>query len=239
MVCPVKRPLIIPDELHRNHPDVHASGPENTGSILMNLVVERLGLKDLSESDVLDVGCGVRFTQAIINRDIPIKSYTGVDVHRPLIEYLQREVDDPRFSFSHWDAQNAKYNPVGVKITPESRLPVEGTFDIIWLFSVFTHLYPSDANALLAILRRHVRPGGAMFFSAFLDDTVDSFEDRIPDQPLSHPCYTERYMRELVVANGWSVSSVSPPSPAHFIQHYLVCSPTTTGSELGPQALER
>ncbi len=43
----------------------------------MNLVVERLGLRDLSESDVLDVGCGVRFTQAIINRDISINSYTG------------------------------------------------------------------------------------------------------------------------------------------------------------------
>lgn len=226
----MKRPLIIPEELQRNAPDVHASGPENTGSTLIKLVVERLGLKDLSESDVLDIGCGVRFTQAIINRDIPIKSYTGVDVHRPLIEYLQREVDDPRFSFSHWDAQNAKYNPEGVKITPESRLPVEGTFDVIWLFSVFTHLDSSDANALLAILRRHIRPGGALFFSAFLDDTIDSFEDRLPDYPLSHPCYAERYLRELVVANGWSVASVSPPSSEHFIQHYLVCRPTMAGS---------
>jgi hypothetical protein len=44
----MKRPLIVPDELHRNAPDVHASGPENTGSILINLVVERLGLKDLT-----------------------------------------------------------------------------------------------------------------------------------------------------------------------------------------------
>jgi len=226
----VSRPLIIPEELHRNAPDVHVHGPENTGSILMNLVVERLGLKDLSESDVLDVGCGVRFTQAIINREIPIKSYTGVDVHRPLIEYLQREVDDPRLSFSHWNAHNTRYNPTGEKITPESDLPVRGTFDIIWLFSVFTHLGPSDANALLAILRRHVRPGGALFFSAFIDDTVDSFEDRIPEYPLSHPCYTERYLRELVETNGWSVASVSPPSPEHFIQHYLVCYPTTAGS---------
>jgi len=226
----MNRPLIIPDELHRNAPDVHVHGPENTGAILMNLVAERLGLRDLSDSDVLDIGCGVRFTQAIINRGIPIKSYTGVDVHRPLIEYLQREVDDPRFSFSHWDAYNAKYNLTGEKITPESDLPVEGTFDIIWLFSVFTHLDPSDANALLAILRRRVRPEGSLFFSAFLDDTVDSFEDRIPEHPLSLPCYTERYMRELVEANGWRVSSVSPPSPEHFIQHYLVCYPATAGS---------
>ena len=225
----MKRPLIIPEELHRNHPDVHQAGPENTGSALICLVVECLGLKDLSESDVLDVGCGVRFTQAIVNRDIPVKSYTGLDVHLPLIEHLRREVDDPRFSFAHWDARNAMYNPTGVKITPESRLPVEGMFDVIWLFSVFTHLEPSDADALLAILRRHVRPGGALFFSAFLDQdgTVDSFEDRLPDHPLSCACYSERYLRELVEANGWSISSVNPPSPEHFIQHYLVCRPTS------------
>jgi SAM-dependent methyltransferase len=221
----VKRPLVIPDEFHRNALDVHASGPENTGSILMNLVVERLGLKDLSESDILDVGCGVRFTQAIVNRQIPVRSYTGVDVHRPLIEYLQREVDDPRFLFSCWDAHNAKYNPKGAKIAPESCLPIEGTFDIIWLFSVFTHLDPSDANAMLAILRRHIRPDGSMLFSAFLDDKIDSFEDRRPDHPLSYPCYAERYLRELVMANGWNVSSVNPPSREHFIQHYLVCRP--------------
>ncbi len=191
----------------------------------MNLVADKFGLEGLGESDVLDVGCGVRFTQAIINRGIPIRSYTGIDVFRPLIEHLQREVDDPRFSFAHWDAQNAKYNPGGVKITAISQLPVQGDFDLIWLFSVFTHLYPSDANALLAILRRHIRPGGGLFFSAFLDDTVDSFEDKLPDQPLAHPCYSERYLKELVVANGWRISSVSPPSPKHFIQHYFVCYP--------------
>jgi len=230
IVWPVKLPLVVPEELHRNAPDVHAKGPENTGSILMNLVAERLDLQDLGESDVLDVGCGVRFTQAILNRGIPIRSYTGVDVHRPLIEYLQREVDDPRFSFAHWDAHNARYNPAGEKITQESDLPVEGTFDVIWLFSVFTHLDPSDADALLAILRRRVRPRGALFFSAFLDDSVDSFEDKIPEHPLSLPCYTERYLRELVEANGWKVASVSPPSRELFIQHHLVCYPVAAGS---------
>jgi SAM-dependent methyltransferase len=169
-------PLSIPDELHRNALDVHVHGPENTGSTLMRLVAERLGLKDLGQSDVLNVGCGVRFTQAIINREISIKSYTGIDVHRPLIDYLQREVDDPRFSFAH----SAKCNPTGVKIAPESSLPVKNAFDIIWLFSVFTHLEPSDANALLAILRRYVRSAGAMFFLAFLDNTIETFEARIP-----------------------------------------------------------
>ena len=221
----MKRPLIVPDHLHRNAPDVHARGPEHTGSTLMSLVVERLGLVDLAKSDVLDVGCGVRFTQAIVNCDIPIGSYTGVDVYRPLIEYLQREVDDPRFRFLHWDAQNDRYNPEGVKLTPESRLPIRGDFDIIWLFSVFTHLYPDDASALLSILRQHVRPNGALFFSAFVDDVVARFEDRIPEDPLAYPCYSKSYMEQLIVGAGWTVSYVGPPSHEHFIQHYFVCRP--------------
>ena len=225
MVSRLKQPLIIPEGLHRNAPDVHACGPEHTGSILIQLVLRRLELKDLSGSDVLDVGCGVRFTQAIINRDIPIKSYTGIDVHSPLIEYLREKVDDSRFSFAHWNAKNGRYNPEGVKITPESSLPVQGTFDIIWLFSVFTHLEPSDTNSLLAILRRYVRPAGALFFSAFLDNSIDTFEARIAERPLDHPCYSEKYLRELATKNGWSVSSVN--GPEQFIQHYLVCRPVT------------
>src|SRR5260370_18401389 len=138
IVVRMKRPLVVPDDLHRNHPDVHAFGPGNTGSTLIRLVVERLGLKDLSESDVLDIGCGVRFTQAIINCDIPIKSYAGVDVHRPLIDFLRREVDDARFSFWHWDAANAKYNPEGVKIVTEPRFPVTGRLHHLLLFFGFT-----------------------------------------------------------------------------------------------------
>jgi hypothetical protein len=87
---------IIPDKLHRNAPDVHACGPENTGSILMKLVVERLGLRDLSESDVLDVGCGVRFTQESSiarsrSRAIRAWTYTGPAVPRIAHRRLARD----------------------------------------------------------------------------------------------------------------------------------------------------
>jgi SAM-dependent methyltransferase len=218
--------LIVPDELNRNAADVHVHGPENTGATLIGLVLQHLGLSDLSQCDVLDVGCGVRFAQAIINRDIPIKSYTGVDVHRPLIDYLRNHVVDPRFTFAYWDVRNARYNPGGAVLTPETRLPVEGNYDVIWLFSVFTHLDPSDASSMLAILRRRIRTGGGLFFSVFLDDAVNEFEDKSAGEPLAHPCYSPQYLTRLVRQNGWTISSVNPPSRENFIQHYLVCRPT-------------
>src|SRR5438477_9817478 len=55
------RPLVVPDDLHRNAAEVHAHGPENTGSVLIELACQRLGLESLAATDVLDVGCGVRF----------------------------------------------------------------------------------------------------------------------------------------------------------------------------------
>ena len=43
------------------------------------------------------------------------------DLRFTRIEYLQKEVDDPRFTFSYWNAQNGRYNPRGVKMTPAER----------------------------------------------------------------------------------------------------------------------
>jgi 2-polyprenyl-3-methyl-5-hydroxy-6-metoxy-1,4-benzoquinol methylase len=94
------RPLVVPDHLQRGAAEIRAQGIEHTGSTLIAYAIKRLGLDDLRNTDVLDVGCGVRFTQTIINRDIPIKSYTGVDADPRPVEFLQAAVDDERFTFA-------------------------------------------------------------------------------------------------------------------------------------------
>lgn len=218
--------LVVPKEFNRNAPNIAVVGPEKTGATLINLVIEELGLKDLRDVDVLDVGCGVRFTQAIINCDIPIKSYSGIDLHEPLIRYLQQHVTDPRFTYRPWDVHHRMYNVTGQpKLTRESRLPFPGDFDLIWLFSVFTHMDPEHADSLLAILRRHVRPAGWLFFSAFIDPDLEGFEDRAPDTPLLHAYYGETLMRRLLGANRWEVLALHPKDPERYIQHYFVCRP--------------
>lgn len=101
------RRLTVPDDLHRrNAPCIREQGIETTGSALIKYATMRLGLEHLRHTDVLDVGCGVRFTQTIINRGLPIKSYTGVDADRRVIEFLQGAVDDDRFSFALWNVHN-------------------------------------------------------------------------------------------------------------------------------------
>jgi SAM-dependent methyltransferase len=175
--------------------------------------------------DVLDVGCGVRFTQTIVNGGIPIGSYTGVDVHEPLVRFLQTQVHDPRFTFAHWDVANPLYNPAAPAMTRASTLPVSGEFDVVWLFSVFTHLAPAEADAMLHVLRRHVRAEGRLLFSAFVDPAVGTFEEKAPEQPGALCTYGEPHLREIVVRNGWRVASSHEKDPAKYIQHHFVCTP--------------
>lgn len=136
-----------------------------------------LGLEDLRTVDLLDVGCGTKFTQALINHQIPIGNYTGVDVHKPLIEALQLEVDDPRFDFHHFNVRNERYAPSAPPMAPDSDLGVgDREFDLACLFSVFTHLDPTDFASMLRIVRRHVKSSGLLYFTAFVDElTEDGF----------------------------------------------------------------
>lgn len=219
--------LEIPSELQRNSPRVLALGVERTGSAIIARGNELLGLPDLSGRDVLDVGCGVRFTQTIVNLDLPIGSYTGVDVDEPVISYLQTHVRDDRFAFRRWNVRNAMYNPSGEELTRRTRLPVPRgkRFDVIWMYSVITHTYPRDAECLLRVLRRHVKRGGGLLFSAFLDDGVDGFEDRVKEHPLLNAFYDERLLRRIASRAGWRVETIYDGWTDAVTQNLLVCRP--------------
>lgn len=219
--------LDVPEHLHRNAPRVAAAGYEHTGHTLMNLVMRRIGIESLADSDILDVGCGVRFTQTIINRDIPIKSYTGIEVNKPIVDFLNEKVarHDDKFRFIHWNIRNDMYNPDGAELSTMENLPLAEKFDLIWLFSVFTHLNPTDALAMLRILRKHIRDDGWLFFSAFIDDELNGFEDRVKDNPLFNAYYGRKYMESFIEQTGWRINGVFGRDSSCYIQHYFVCSP--------------
>jgi len=219
--------LDIPPRFQRNSPNVLALGVENTGAMLIERGNHLLGWLDLSGRDVLDVGCGVRFAQTIVNRAMPIGSYTGVDIDEPLIAYLATHVKDPRFSFHHWNVHNAMYHAAGEKLTAASRLPFsrDRRFDLIWMYSVLTHNDPQDAEHLLRILRGHVRRGGALVFSAFIDNGIDTFEDRVKGHPLLNVFYNERFLRGIAARTGWRVETRFDRWKDVVMQNLFVCRP--------------
>jgi SAM-dependent methyltransferase len=141
---------------------------------LLEQLCDLVGVNDLARCDVLDVGCGVKFTQAILNHDVPIGSYTGVDVYAEMIEFLRSNVDDPRFEYHHVDVRNELYNPDALPMTPHTDLGIgDRMFDVICLYSVFTHLSPSDYMTMLKVLRRHIRADGRLVYTLFIDELTD------------------------------------------------------------------
>lgn len=235
--------LVVPSELCRN-----ASGDPvavvDAAVWMIGHLCEHIGVRDLGDLDVLDFGCGVRFTQAFLNRGVPIKQYVGVDVSRNVIDFLRSNVADPRFAFFHLDAQNDLYNPAGQPLATMTLPELEGRqFDVICLFSVFTHLAPDDYVAMLKLLRRFVRPGGRLFYTLFVNERTDSgygyadqhstpaltgddapdFEDADPGKPLMFALYSRRHAVQLLEGTGWELLSLSPPNAT--MQHHILCAP--------------
>jgi SAM-dependent methyltransferase len=243
--------LQVPREFRRGGRADDEQSSVESGAELIRLICRKLGLDDLGGSDVLDMGCGNKLVQAILGEDMPVGSYVGIDVHRPLIEFLQENVDDPRFSFYPLDVHNDMYNPEGEPLSEHTPLPVpEAGFDVICLFSVFTHLAAHDYTAMLKLLRRYARPDARIIYSLFVNETTPGghgwvdrmvpfieaaiteenvnkppadFVDWVPEKPLWRAVYSRKHALDLVQGTGWEVESLNDPE--EYIQHYMICKP--------------
>jgi SAM-dependent methyltransferase len=240
----MRKDVSIPRELQRSLRKDETEA-QRSALVLLEVLAGELGRPDLDGVSILDVGCGVKFTQAIVMHDVPIGTYTGVDVHEPVVTFLRSEVTDPRFRFHHVDFHNARYNPTGRKMTADSLLPVEEScYDLICGFSLFTHLEPDDFAAMLAIMRRYAHDATRLVFTAFIDahtagghgvvdrytkalghavSTGERYRDFAPDDLLRVALYSESYVREIIDRSGWSLVSIKDPTP--YAQHFLTLDP--------------
>ncbi len=220
----------IPQKFRRNSHMVRNAGYDESAQAIIALMAERIAVPDFSNTRILDVGCGTRFTACMLNNSLPVKSYTGIDVDADIIEFLKNNAStvDSRFRYAHWNVRNALYNPDGIPLSSQQQLPVEGTFDVIWLFSVFTHLDPDDSADMLRILRGHIAPHGKLVFTCRINDDVDGFVDRIPETPLLRAVYSRSLMEKLIIGNGWLIDQFYQNDPRDFIRNHYVCSPGST-----------
>ena len=184
-----------------------------------------IGRDDWSDQNVLDFGCGVKFTQALIQYKVDIKNYVGMDVFKKQIKYLSKKVGHPNFVYYDVPFKNEKYNPKGVKMVASANLPgLINTYDIIILQSVFTHFNPDDFLALLHILRRYAAVDSRMFFTCFIDNAMDKeFFDFVPNRPMQRAYYKEQTIRDMLIASRWKLLLLNPPSAKMMYQ--IVCEP--------------
>lgn len=204
--------LHVPRRFNRNSPTVTSlMAPEDSGRWLLERMRQQVGFDSYRDKRVLDFGCGVRFSQAIINGGIEVGAYVGVDVDRPLIAFLQRAVDDERLSYIRFDGRHALYNPGGRALSTDMTLPLApDSFDLACLFSVITHQNPAESECIFTLLRRYVRADGALFFTCFLDTSIAEFEDRSPQRNGGRCFYHPEFLTSLVQRCGWQVVARAP-----------------------------
>lgn len=207
-----------------------------SGDELIDHFLALSGWETLARRSILDIGCGVKLAQALVEFDRDFGSYTGLDINEDVIGAIAAATSfDPRFNFLHANFHNDLYNPSGEKIGADTRLPTgDRQFDAIWAFSVFTHLNPEDARHMLRLVASGLKPDGLAFFSAFIDRTMtDDFVDADPTVPLRWARFSEPFFLQCVEEAGLEV--VRYREPEAFIQHHFVCRRSSATSTPPPE----
>jgi SAM-dependent methyltransferase len=183
------------------------------------------GLKP--EHRVLDVGCGigrmaVPLTEYLTGRG----DYHGFDIVKKGVKWCQANITPryPNFHFLHSDVRNKFYNPAGVYEARSYRFPYEdGSFDFIFLTSVFTHMFPADMENYSKEISRVLTSGGRCFITMFLlneesgsliqkgsstQNFVYNLEDCVTadrENPEASLAFEEPYVRSLFARSGLSI----------------------------------
>ncbi|MEM8686992.1 MAG: methyltransferase domain-containing protein [Pseudomonadota bacterium] len=125
---------------------------EVMGKNLLNVAVHA-GLKN--GMSVLDFGCGSGRLSTQIAKSAKLKSYLGIDLVQELLDYADNKTP-ATFTFE---------KSLGLTIPAK-----DNTFDIVFCFSVFTHLVQVHSFIYMEEFFRTLKPGGRLVFS-FLEMT--------------------------------------------------------------------
>lgn len=143
-------PTMASDEVQRNWTG-------NCGQALMNQSVAFVrtmlsmrggcGGKETAALRILDFGCGWGRLLRLLLKYVPAERLHGVDPWHRSIDLCHEHGIPCRLALSDY--------------IPRS-LPFEGPFDLVYAFSVFTHLSESTARTALATIRRSIAEDGLL-----------------------------------------------------------------------------
>lgn len=134
-------------------------------------VLNRHGRSFRTAASILDFGCGRgRLTQYLFEF-APAAAIFGCDVDRGAIRYCQQKFPRGSFVINH----------------PRPPLPLsDAQFDLVYSYSVFTHLSETNHQAWLRELSRHLKPGGIMLHTIHSDEYLKRAAAFSPEQLAKH-----------------------------------------------------
>ena len=111
-------------------------------------------------------------------------SYDGFDIVPHGIKFCQRRITPkfPHFHFQQADIYNRFYNPKGRYKASEYRFPFnDNVFDMVYLTSVFTHMFTQDVKHYMSEICRVLKPGGKSFITYCLlnDETKNLMMSKV------------------------------------------------------------
>jgi ubiquinone/menaquinone biosynthesis C-methylase UbiE len=201
-----------------------------SGQELVDVLAEAAGLD--KHSKLLDIGSGIgRLAIPLTKLIDPPGSYDGLDVVERGVRWCATRITAryPHFQFTHANIFNAEYNPGGTVKAEEYDLPYDdASFDVVWLFSVFTHMLAADVAHYMEEISRVLRPGGrlAATFLVINEASAKSMQSGLGwynftyhegpqwqlregmDVPELGIAYDESYVRDLYTRNGLTVSEL-------------------------------
>jgi SAM-dependent methyltransferase len=125
-------------------------------------------------SRVLELGCGHgRLARGLLEYLRHPGGYVGIDVDNVRIDDAKARLQTrfPNFEFIHANVYNRQTNPDAGERAERYSFPLgDGTFDVVFAASLFTHLLPQEARRYFAEAARVVKPGGKCLFSFFILD---------------------------------------------------------------------
>lgn len=140
------------------------------GKLLLDQLI-RLAKLEPNEH-VLDIGSGIGRLAAPLTSYLNQQgSYEGFDIVKSGVNWCQKHISSqhPNFRFMHIDLKNDLYN---LNTSAEAKTFIfpydDARFNLVFLFSVFTHMMPDDVAAYLKQIARVLKPGGRCLATFFI-----------------------------------------------------------------------
>lgn len=166
----LRHPLIPPNRYNYINIGIN----ETIGKEFLEHFINKADLKPTDQ--VLEVGSGfgrmaIPLTEYLSTEGL----YEGLELLKDGVNWCQSNFTPkfPNFKFQRIDVYNARYNTAGTQKAETYRFPFkDGSFDFVYLTSVFTHMYPNEIANYLKEVSRVMKPRGTCLCTYYLINDI-------------------------------------------------------------------